>query len=78
MYKDHVRMTVGGMPAMVPVEYAKKVQRKQDLVADVKRLQAGINACTGFGQTLLQEQLLKTMGKIIRLRRSIPPCVKFI
>ena len=78
MYKDHVRMTVGGMPAMVPVEYAKKVQRKQDLVADVKRLQAGINACTDFEHALLVEQLFKTMGKIVRLNRSIPPCVKFI
>ena len=35
MYKDHVRMTVGGLAAMVPVEHAKKVQRKNDLVADV-------------------------------------------
>jgi len=78
MYKDHVRMTVGGMPAMVPVEYAKKVQRKQDLVADVKRLQAGINAAPNFEHALLVEQLFKTMGKIVRLNRSIPPCVKFI
>jgi hypothetical protein len=78
MYKDHVQMTVGGMQAMVPVEHAKKVQKKQELVAQALRLQKGMEACTGVVHTILQEQLMKTMGKIIRLSRSIPPCVKFI
>jgi hypothetical protein len=78
MFKDHVQMTVGGKQAMVPVEHAKKVQKKQDLVAQVMRLQTGLASCTGVGHTILQEQLMETMGKIIRLSRRIPPCVKFI
>ena len=78
MYKDYVQMTVGGMQAMVPVEHAQKVQKKQDLVAQALRLQKGISACTGVGHTILQEQLMEIMGKIRNLNRRIPPCVKFI
>jgi len=78
MYKDHVQMTVGGMQAMVPVEHAKKVQKKQELVAQALRLQTGMAACTGVGHTILQEQLMEIMGKIRNLNRRIPPCVKFI
>ena len=78
MYKDHVQMTVGGMQAMVPVEHAKKVQKKQNLVAQALRLKKGMESCTGVGHTILQEQLMETMGKIVRLSRRIPPCVKFI
>jgi hypothetical protein len=76
--QNYVQMTVGGMQAMVPVEHAKKVQKKQDLVAQALRLQKGIAACTGVGHAILQEQLMETMGKIRNLNRRIPPCVKFI
>ena len=76
--QNYVQMTVGGKQAMVPVEHAKKVQKKQELVAEAMRLQKGIAACTGVGQQILDEQLFKTMGKIIRLSRRIPPCVKFL
>jgi hypothetical protein len=78
MYKDHVQMTVGGMQAMVPVEHAKKVQKKQELVAQARQLQIGMESCTGVGHTILQEQLMEIMGKIRNLNRRIPPCVKFI
>ena len=78
MFKDHVQMTVSGKQAMVPVEHAKKVQKKQDLVAQAMRLQTGMAACTGVGHAILQEQLMEIMGKIIRLSRRIPPCVRFI
>jgi len=78
MFKDHVQMTVGGKQAMVPAEHAKKVQKKQDLVAQAIRLQTGLASCTGVGHAILQEQLMETMGKIRNLNRRIPPCVKFI
>ena len=78
MFKDHVQMTVSGKQAMVPVEHAKKVQKKQDLVAQAMRLKTGMAACTGVGHAILQEQLMEIMGKIVRLSRRIPPCVKFI
>ena len=78
MFKDHVQMTVSGKQAMVPVEHAKKVQKKQDLLAQAMRLQTGMAACTGVGHAILQEQLMEIMGKIVRLSRRIPPCVKFI
>jgi len=76
--QNYVQMTVGGMQAMVPVEHAKKVQKKQELVAQAMRLQTGMESCTGVAHTILQEQLMETMGKIRNLNRRIPPCVKFI
>ena len=76
--QNYVQMAVGGMQAMVPVEHAKKVQKKQELVAQAMRLQTGMAACTGVAHTILQEQLMETMGKIRNLNRRIPPCVKFI
>jgi hypothetical protein len=76
--QNYVQMTVGGRQAMVPAEHAKKVQKKQDLVAQAMRLQTGMAACTGVVHAILQEQLMETMGKIRNLNRRIPPCVKFI
>jgi hypothetical protein len=78
MFKDHVQMTVGGLQAMVPVEHAKKVQKKQDLVAQARRLQVGMEACSGVGFDILEKQLFETLTKIRNLSRRIPPCVKFI
>jgi len=75
---EYVKMTVGGLPAMVPVEFAKKVQKKQDLVAQARQLQIGMESCARIDYNLLEEQLFKTMTKIRNLNRSIPPCVKFI
>ena len=76
--QNYVQMTVGGRQAMVPAEHAKKVQKKQDLVAQAMRLQTGMAACTGVVHAILQEQLMETMGKIRNLNRRIPPCVKCI
>ena len=76
--QNYVQMTVGGRQAMVPAEHAKKVQKKQDLVAQAMRLQTGMAACAGVAHTILQEQLMETMGKIRNLNRRIPPCVKFL
>ena len=76
--QNYVQMTVGGRQAMVPAEHAKKVQKKQELVAQAMRLKTGMEACTGVGHAILQEQLMEIMGKIRNLNRRIPPCVKFI
>ena len=76
--QNYVQMTVGGRQAMVPAEHAKKVQKKQDLIAQALRLQTGMMDYAGVGHAILQEQLMETMGKIRNLNRRIPPCVKFI
>jgi hypothetical protein len=76
--QNYVQMTVGGRQAMVPAEHAKKVQKKQFLVAYAMRLQKCMAADAGVACTILQEQLMETMGKIRNLNRRIPPCVKFI
>jgi hypothetical protein len=75
---EYVKMMVSGLPALVPVEHAKKVQKKQDLVAQARQLQIGMESSTSVEYSLLEEQLFKTMGKIRNLSRRIPPCVKFI
>lgn len=76
--QNYVQMTVGGRQAMVPAEHAKKVQKKQILVAYAMRLQKCMAADAGVGRAIWQKEIEKTMGKIIRLNRRIPPCVKFI
>lgn len=76
--QNYVQMTVGGRQAMVPVEHAKKVQKKQFLVAYAMRLQKCMAADAGVGRAIWQQEIDKTMGKIIRLSRRIPPCVKFL
>jgi hypothetical protein len=75
---EYVKMMVSGLPALVPVEHAKKVQKKQDLLAQFRQLKDGMESCTSVEYSLLEEQLFKTMGKIRNLSRRIPPCVKFI
>ena len=40
--------------------------------------QLGLESTTGIGNDIIREELEKTMGKIIRLNRRIPACVKFI
>jgi hypothetical protein len=75
---EYVSMMVGGLPALVPAEHAKKVQKKQDLVAQARQLQIGMQCMTGVGYQILEEQLNETMVKIRNLNRRIPPCVKFI
>jgi hypothetical protein len=76
--QNYVQMTVGGRQAMVPAEHAKKVQKKQFLVAYAMRLQKCMEADADVYRAIYQKEIEKTMGKIIRLSRRIPPCVKFI
>jgi hypothetical protein len=73
-----VLMMVSGKPAMVPAEHAKKVARKQQLVAEAMRLNDATNNCSGLPRAILLEQRQKVMAKIIRLNRQIPPCVRFV
>ena len=73
-----VQMIVSGRPALVPVAHHAKIAKKETLIAKARQLQRGLNATTGIGNDIIREELEKTMGKIIRLNRRIPACVKFI
>jgi hypothetical protein len=73
-----VLMMVSGKPAMVPEEHARKIARKQELVAEAMRLNDATNNCSGLPRQILLEQRQKVTAKIIRLNRQIPPCVKFM
>lgn len=74
-----VEMLVAGKRALVDADMVKKLVRKDMLVATAKDLQDKIAAekdpiCV----RLLNDSLAETMGKIIRLNRTIRPCVRFL
>ena len=73
-----VEMIIEGRCALVPMLHAAKIAKKQILVRKARQLQRGLAATTGIGHDIIREELEKTMGKIIRLNRRIPACVKFI
>lgn len=73
-----VEMIIEGRRALVPMLHAAKIAKKQTLVRKAHQLQRGLDATTGIGNDIIREELEKTMGKIIRLNRRIPACVKFI
>jgi hypothetical protein len=73
-----VHMMVSGRAAMVPAEHARKIARKQELVAQAVRLNDATNNCSGLPRQILQEQRQQVMAQIIRLNRQIPPCVRFV
>lgn len=73
-----VQMTVGGREALVDADMVAKMKRKADLVAAAGRLQGVMNAVPREAEPILQVQLQKIMGKIIRLNRSIRKNVQFI
>ncbi len=73
-----VEMIIGGHRALVPMLHAAKIAKKQILVRKALQLQRGLESTTGVGADIIREELEKTMGKIIRLNRRIPACVRFI
>ena len=73
-----VEMIVSGRRALVPMLHHAKIVKKQQLVEKARQLQRGLESTTGIGNDIIQEELEKTMGKIIRLNRRIPACVRFI
>lgn len=74
-----VEMLVAGKRALVPADMVKKLVRKDMLVATAKDLQDKLAAEKDpICKRLLTESLTQTVGKIIRINRTIPPCVQFI
>ena len=71
---NYVEMTVSGKKALVPVEKAKMVAKKQEIVAAVRAIQN-----KGSDMSTADENRINDLvSKIIRLNRRIGPCVRFI
>ena len=75
---EKVQITVFGKQALVDQDMVKKMLKKSELVAGAARLQAVMNAVPSIAEPILQKQLQETIGKIIRLNRSIRKNVQFI
>jgi hypothetical protein len=76
---ERVKTLVAGRPAMVDADMVKKLVRKDLLVATVKDLQAKLEAETDtVCRKLLTESIDERMGQLIRLKRTIRPCVQFL
>ena len=75
MEKVMIKMFTGEM-MLFPKQYAKKVQRKQDLVRQALQLQNILRTTKQMGATVpaVEDELKKVMGQIIRINRQIPPC----
>ena len=73
-----VEMIISGRRALVPVAHHAKIAKKETLVRKACQLQRGLESTTGIGHDIIREELENVMGKIIRLNRRIPACVKFI
>ena len=75
---ERVQITVMGKQVMVDQDMVKKMLKKNELVKSAQRLQAVMNAVPREAEPILQKQLQKIMGKIIRLNRTIRKNVTFI
>ena len=74
-----VEMLVSGKRALVDSDMVKKMVRKDMLVATARDLQNKLKDETDpVCVRLLNESLGETMGKIIRLNRTIRSTVQFI
>lgn len=67
---------LSGEKMLFPAQYAKKVQRKNQLVSraiqltDIKRTLDQM----GTRVAAVEDELIKVMGQIRRINRQIPPC----
>lgn len=76
---EKVQMVISGKLALVDTDQVKKHQKKQMLVANALNLQNKMKASTDITvKALLMRELDDTMGKIIRLNRTIRQNVRFI
>ena len=73
-----VEMIIEGRRALVPMLHAAKIAKKQILVCKARQLQRFMAATPDIDLPITQKELENVMGKIIRLNRRIPACVKFI
>ena len=67
---------LSGEKMLFPAQYAKKVQRKNQLVDRAIQLQSILRTTKQMGATVpaVEDELKKVMGQIIRINRQIPPC----
>jgi hypothetical protein len=72
-----VEMMVGGRRALVDADMVKKMTKKQELVADLKSLQAYYDV-DKVGHAYALPLLQKKAGQLIRLNRTIRQTVQFI
>lgn len=72
---EKVEMIVSGRRALVPVNKAKLIQKKQEVVAEAIALR---NSGSNIPAAEFAKQMGKLTEKIIRLNRRIGPCVQFI
>jgi len=74
-----VEMIVYGKRALVDSDMVKKIVRKELLFNQAQELEFKLNLeSDSIRKQLLKDSLNEIMGKIIRLNRSIRPCVEFI
>ena len=73
-----VQMLIGGMEALVDADMVKLMTKKQELVRGAMSLQHVLGSVPTIAQPILQDQLDKIMGKIIRLNRRIRKNVQFL
>lgn len=71
---EKIEMIVSGRKALVPVNKAKMVAKKQELVAQAIALNE-VNIMSVSEYNLAMDAI---MTKIIRLNRRIGPCVQFL
>lgn len=72
---EKVEMIVSGRKALVPVNKAKMIAKKQELVAQAIELRELANTMPASQYNLAVDAI---MTKIIRLNRQIGPCVQFL
>ena len=67
---------ITGEMMLFPKQYAKKVMRKNELVNKAIQLQSILRTTKQMGATVpvVEDELKKVMGQIIRINRQIPPC----
>lgn len=79
MNSGKVYMIVGGQLAMVPVEHADKIQKKEMLAHRAMELKTIVQYAEDKTMAdVASLELKEIMGKIIRLNRRIPACVQFV
>jgi hypothetical protein len=72
-----VEMVVGGKRALVDADMAKKMAKKEALVAEALAFKKFYNA-DPVNHAYVGPMIEKVMGKIIRLNRTIRPNVQFL
>lgn len=72
--KGFVRVVLSGRPFQVPAEHAKGFLNKDKLVyeATIAKVALKDETLPRLHRAVIEERLIKLMGKIIRLNRKLP------